>query len=155
MPDQELKPVIDAYNTAKYVLRGELANFKETIMDGAELEKAKERGYPLAVDCKGMPRINGWYQVDRRTATYESIFQIRAEELIRAGRWSEILRVNQSAVTAAYSSRPLTIFFGDGVNGGCFLNACGHSITLARVVLVKPTQEQAGVDIAALRRKRD
>ena len=136
VPDQEPSQIKYAYSTARS-LHGELAGFRDTAMTKAELEKAKEAGYLLAVAPEGLPKANGWYQVCHDTASFKSISEEEATSLKKAERWDEVLYVNQGAVIAAEESRPLAL--GVGYNKGRGNLYVGNWPDLpARVALVKP-----------------
>jgi len=109
VPKQSLKPAWDAYATAKS-LGGILATFKETLSDTQILQKAKEGRYLLALDPKDLPQKDGWHRVVRANeVSFEPVSKKEATSLRNADRWNEILYVNESAINAAKSSRPVTL----------------------------------------------
>ena len=135
VPNQELKPVKYAYETAR-LLNGDLANIKETVMNKGELEKAR-RNYLLAVAGEGLPEVEGWYQVNRETASIDSITPDVAAQLRNEGRWNAVLYVNQSAINAAREKRPVALdvsYYGFRR----YLDADDWPGDVARVALAKP-----------------
>ncbi len=137
VPDQELRPVREAYGTAKS-LHGELAGFIDTVMNRTELERAKKEVYLLAVAHNGLPEIAGWYQVYRETARFNPMSDEDATGFMNEGRWDEVLYVNQNAVNAAKESRPLVLRVYYDCMGMVYLYADDWPGYVARVALVKP-----------------
>lgn len=110
VPEQQLSRVRDARETAKSLLEGThpLATSKEVIMSVDEIAKAKEGGYALAMDPKGLPKTAGWHQIIRNDneVTYSAIDETAARELMAAERYNEVLFVQESALNAEKEGNP-------------------------------------------------
>ena len=113
MPDQELKPVREAYETAA-LLNGALALFIEAVVNKDGIKKADKERNVLAVAFGGLPETEGWYQVYPENAIhggeiFRPITPEEAERLRADCGWDEVLHVDWSAIKAAKEGRPLAL----------------------------------------------
>jgi hypothetical protein len=133
-----------------------LAPVNTVLADRQILASAKDGGYALAVDSKGLPNKSGFYLIIRKDgeACFQPITTDNAYTHIANGEWDQVLFVASSAITAIDENRSLALEInpkGFVMNGQCIVTH-GDLTLFARRAVLRSALEESAQQITSLLR---